>query len=422
MIKRRHAPRGQAAILMAIVIALLFALFSLVYEVGRLLIAREILISASRRAGEAGLSYMVDYARNRADWDKSILNATRNTQVWAPFYEENTGIPRFIRAQMRRYLELNLQDNGYFFPKESIEAIGMAGIEFPYKKGDWPTSTIGAQLRITARVPLVLMGGFAPSIPITVETISITSVEEILGVPTLGGVLDPITGQPLGVDTPQLGAGGSGSEFVGEARRIPGSTIGWVEPFQGFVAGSRRLITQAWGCPPEFTSAYSYALGRHAGMDFGVPENTRLFAVAKGRVVAAGPYPNQKEPAVGNMSVILELDGGIRVTYLHMLELSVKVGQEVEQGQMIGTSDGDPKRGAFAGFSGGPHLHFQVAKSERKSGINFDFPFDIDPGALLGLPNAPADRQPNDKGACSYGPLPPPPPPGQPPPVATPKR
>jgi murein DD-endopeptidase MepM/ murein hydrolase activator NlpD len=390
---RRGVP-GQAAILMAIVIALLFSLFTLVFEVGRLLIARQVLISATRRAGEAGLSYMVDYARSRADFNEALLNAQRNTQVWTPYYDETTGVPKFMRGQMLRYLQLNLQESGYFFPKESIEKIGVSGINFPYKEANWPTSTIGARLTITAQVPLVVMGGFSPSIPITVQETSITTLEEILGIPTN--------------EVNAIGAGGSASEFAGEARKIPGSSAGWYEPFQGFLSGGGRLIAQEWGCPPEFVSAYSYANGRHAGMDFSVPETTRLYAVAKGRIISAGPYPNQKDPKVGNMSVILEVPGNLKVTYLHMLELSVKVGQEVEAGQLLGTSDGDPKRGAFAGFSSGAHLHFQVAQTDRIGGINFDFPYDIDPGPLLGLPAASPRRQPNDKNACNYGPPPPP--------------
>ncbi len=403
--RNKRGARGQAAILMAIVIALLFALFTLVFEVGRLLIARQVLVSASRRAGEAGLSYMVDYARGRADFYQAVLNAQRNTQVWTPFYDEATGVPSFMRNQMLRYLNLNLQEFGYFFPKESLEKIGISGITFPYKESNWPTSTIGAKLTITAQVPLVVMGGFAPSIPITVEETSLTTLEEIIGIPTTGGLIDPVTGLPIGSNTAFLGAGGSLSEFAGEARRITNSVAGWVEPFQGFFPNGQRFISQEWGCPPSFVSAYSYANGRHAGIDFSIPENTRLYAVAKGRVIAAGPYPNQKDPKVGNMSVILELDGGFRVTYLHMLDLAVKVGQEVEAGQLLGTSNGDPKRGAFAGFSDGPHLHFQVAKTDRVGGVNFDFPYDIDPGSLLGLPPAPDKRQPV-KNVCVYAPKP----------------
>ena len=69
---------------------------------------------------------------------------------------------------------------------------------------------------------------------------------------------------------------------------------------------------------------------------------------------------------------------------MHMLSINVTKGQHVNAGDVIGISDGDPKlhkdNPAFTGFSGGAHLHFQVAK-----GKFYDFPYDIEPEALLGL-------------------------------------
>jgi hypothetical protein len=389
--------KGQATLLMAVVIALLFALFGLVFEVGRLLIAREMLISASRRGAEAGLSFMSDYARNRAEFDRQVFNATINNQVWVPFYEESTGLPKFVRTKMYDYLIRNLTQTPNIFPESRVKEVGLEGITFPYKEPNWPTSAIGAKMRITVSVPLFLLQGFAPSVPVTVETISLITVEELLGITADGRSIPP-----GGLGNGSLGAGGSFSEFAGVARPIPESSAGWVEPFDRFLESNRRLITQYWGCPKEEIGAYAYALGRHAGMDFSIPEGTRLYAVAKGQIVAAGPYPNQKDPKVGNMSVILETEDKTRITYLHLLEIVVTVGQEVNAGELLGTSDGDPKRGAFAGFSSGAHLHFQVAQGGPDRGINFDFPYDIDPLPFLGLSGNPLTPPPGPRGACTF--------------------
>lgn len=377
---------GQAAVLMAVVIALLFALFTLVFEVGRLLIAREVAISATRRAGEAGLSYVVDYAQTRSDWNALVLNARRNAQVWQPFYEEKTGIPKWVRAQTLRYLQSNLKDHLNLLTIDSIDKLGPESITFPFKEPNWPTSTIGSKLRVTIEVPLILLGSLSPTVPITVETTSITTINEILGIPD-----DAVA---------VIGAGGQATEFTGHARAIPGSTKNWVEPFNHFIEARSSLINQPWGCPPEVVSAYAYAGGRHTGIDFGVPENTQLFAVQGGKVESVGPYPNQKQPGLGNMAVILDTSDGFRVTYMHMLNIVVKQGQDVTAGDLIGVSDGDPKlHGAFAGFSSGAHLHFQVAQ-----GKFYDFPFDEDPSPLLGLPPASDTRIPKfPKGQC-YGP------------------
>jgi len=391
---RPKGHKGQAAILMAVVIALLFALFTLMFEVGRLLIAREVIISATRRAGEAGLSYIVDYARNRADFNEKILAARRNTQVWQPFYEEKTGVPKFIRAQIFRYLIENLKEGQIFIPQAQIDQVGMSGIVFPYKEPNWPTSTIGATVKVTVAVPLMLLGQFG-SIPITIETISITSIEEVLGISTTQGAV--------------IGAGGTSSEFTGVSRPIPGSTVGWVEPFLHFNESHQKLINQFWGCPKSPVSAYSYALGRHAGMDFGVPEDSQLFAVASGTVTSTGVYPNQVKPASGNFAVILQTEGGVRVTYMHMAEIVVKQGEQVIAGQLLGTSDGDPAKHppGFAGFSTGAHLHFQAAQGGPEGRINFDFPFDIDPAPLLGITENGARPPPGPKEPCAYGAPPP---------------
>jgi murein DD-endopeptidase MepM/ murein hydrolase activator NlpD len=392
----RRAPRGQASVLMAVIIALLFALFGLVFEVGRLLIAREVVTSAARRAGEAGLSYIVDYARNRGDWNQSIANSARNTQVWQPFYEENTGIPKWVRAQTVRYLQLNLRESLNLVLPASIDSIKPETILFPYKEANWPTSTIGARVQVTVQVPLMILGGFAPSVPITVDTISIASVEELLGIPTDGSAF--------------LGAGGSFSEFNGTARRIPNGKpendqkpdVIWVEPFERFLNLRNNTLMQSWGCPKEYNSAYAYAGGRHAGLDFGLPEGTRLFAVAKGIIMYAGPYRFVKGPPVGNNSVTLLTEDRTRVTYMHMLDIAVKTGQPVEAGDYIGMTDGDPALhgSAFTGFSSGPHLHFQVAMGNPES--SYDSPTDQDPTPYIGMISKAV--KPNEKGICIYGP------------------
>ncbi len=374
---KRSYQRGQAAVLMAVVIALLFALFTLVFEVGRLLIAREVAISASRRAGEAGLSYMVDYAQRRSDWNEAVQRARRNVQVWNTFYDENTGVPKWVRDQALRYLQKNLDDHYPLVAHLNIAQLDKDAITFPYKEPNWPTSTIGLKMHVTVNIPLVLLAGLQPSVPITVETISITSVEELLGVPT-----DAVV---------SVGAGGAATELTGAVGKIPGSTTGWVEPFAHFAARRPGVVLQEWGCPKEVISAYNYAGGRHAGIDLAVVEGTPLYAVADGTIMYAEPYVNGKAPRVGNMSISIQTDDGYKATYLHMLNFTVKAGDRVKAGDLIGASDGDPSlhkdNPAFTGFSTGAHLHFQVSKGGVR-GLTIDYPYDVDPAPFLGLGNS----------------------------------
>jgi peptidoglycan DL-endopeptidase CwlO len=85
----------------------------------------------------------------------------------------------------------------------------------------------------------------------------------------------------------------------------------------------------------------------HPGIDIGVPTGTPIQAVADGTVSIAGP-----EGGYGNYTCI-DHGGGLSSCYGHQETISVSVGQQVSQGQVIGLSD-------CTGLCFGPHLHFEV--------------------------------------------------------------
>jgi peptidoglycan DL-endopeptidase CwlO len=85
----------------------------------------------------------------------------------------------------------------------------------------------------------------------------------------------------------------------------------------------------------------------HPGIDIGVPTGTPIHAVADGTVSIAGP-----EGGYGNYTCI-DHGGGLSSCYAHQETISVSVGQQVSQGQVIGISD-------CTGLCFGPHLHFEV--------------------------------------------------------------
>ena len=85
----------------------------------------------------------------------------------------------------------------------------------------------------------------------------------------------------------------------------------------------------------------------HPGIDIGVPTGTPIQAVADGTVSIAGP-----EGGYGNYTCI-DHGGGLSSCYAHQETISVSVGQQVSQGQVIGISD-------CTGLCFGPHLHFEV--------------------------------------------------------------
>lgn len=85
----------------------------------------------------------------------------------------------------------------------------------------------------------------------------------------------------------------------------------------------------------------------HPGIDIGVPSGTPIMAAAAGTVSIAGP-----NSGYGNYTCI-DHGGGISTCYAHQESISVSVGQQVSQGQVIGISD-------CTGLCFGPHLHFEV--------------------------------------------------------------
>lgn len=108
-----------------------------------------------------------------------------------------------------------------------------------------------------------------------------------------------------------------------------------------------------------FQGAYSigHDADRHGwpAVDFRIPENTPMLAVADGTIVMAEPDPF----AVGYLGiphkfVVLRLDvpenGVKRVAYKHLNGYRVSVGQHVVRGQVIGRSGND--------IVTNPHLHF----------------------------------------------------------------
>jgi murein DD-endopeptidase MepM/ murein hydrolase activator NlpD len=122
--------------------------------------------------------------------------------------------------------------------------------------------------------------------------------------------------------------------------------------------GDRALATSisstapdAWLLPLHnysLTSKFGQRWGRlHAGVDLALPEGTPIMAMHKGTVVLAGWHGGY-----GN-AVIIDHGNGLQTLYGHNSALMVKVGQEVNAGDVI-------SKLGNTGFSTGPHLHLEI--------------------------------------------------------------
>ena len=84
----------------------------------------------------------------------------------------------------------------------------------------------------------------------------------------------------------------------------------------------------------------------HSGMDIAVPEGTPVLAPAAGIVT----FANADLYLTGG-TVLLDHGHGVSSNFLHLSRIDVKVGDRVEQGQVIGAV-------GATGRATGPHLHW----------------------------------------------------------------
>lgn len=101
----------------------------------------------------------------------------------------------------------------------------------------------------------------------------------------------------------------------------------------------------------------------HKGVDIAVPIGTPVVAMKAGAVEFAG------EMSGYGTVVALRHSSSLRSIYGHLSRLSVKKGEHVSTGQVIGLS-------GASGNASGPHLHFEVQRWGREE----------DPVTLLGEP------------------------------------
>ncbi|MBW7996318.1 MAG: M23 family metallopeptidase [Candidatus Glassbacteria bacterium] len=135
-------------------------------------------------------------------------------------------------------------------------------------------------------------------------------------------------------------------------------------------------VSRRWSHLPSITPTSGYissTFGRrihplfrqmhyHTGLDFSTSSGEPIFAPADGKVVHSA-----KSQGLG-LTIVLDHDFGIKTIYGHCSRLTVKSGQEVHRGDVIG----------FVGRSGittGPHLHYEVHVNGRPKN---PFPYLLD--------------------------------------------
>lgn len=93
----------------------------------------------------------------------------------------------------------------------------------------------------------------------------------------------------------------------------------------------------------------------HEGIDIPKPVGTLAFAVLPGKVILA-----ENSHGAPGITVMLSInDGEYHVRYNHLSKISVKLGQVIREGTVVGLTGN-------TGKSTGPHLHFAVYKKTSR--------------------------------------------------------
>ena len=124
------------------------------------------------------------------------------------------------------------------------------------------------------------------------------------------------------------------------------------------------------------TSGYGYRTHpikggkkHHNGIDISIPDGSDVISVADGEVVRSDM---RNKSGYGNLIIIKHnVDGeNFYSAYAHLTQRLVDAGDKVKQGQKIAESGGGQGLEGGGGLSTGPHLHFEIRKSETGDWVN----------------------------------------------------
>ena len=239
----------------------------------------------------------------------------------------------FFPAQVIQGDPLLVQINGYAI--SSIKNLTFDGKEisvFLYQNK--PTALVGIDLnKKPGAYELVAELSDGTSIKNVVNVGERTKVEEPLGIPQkLGGNTKKSQDKLI-------------STLIAETKimaNIPTENKAlWTDKF---IPPLKDIsVTDPYGYSRQ-TGPYSIP---HKGVDYRAPQGTEVMAVNQGIVRITSAYRNY-----GN-TVVIDHGLGLMTFYLHLSKIKVKVGDMVEQGEVIGLS-------GQTGYAYGPHLHLSV--------------------------------------------------------------
>lgn len=174
-----------------------------------------------------------------------------------------------------------------------------------------------------------------------------------LGETGISEAIGAVLGTGYGVVS-QLFGGGGGSDGSG-GNNNTGSSSGSSSGGFGMPVPRGTPVSSPYG---NRRGGHGVKPGFHPGIDYATKVGTPVQAMADGVVTKVG---NEK---AGWGNYVLINHGSVSTRYAHLSQISVKAGQNVKRGQVIGKSGG-LKGAAGSGNSTGPHLHAEVLQGGK---------------------------------------------------------
>ncbi len=124
-----------------------------------------------------------------------------------------------------------------------------------------------------------------------------------------------------------------------------GDSLNHIPSIQPIVNKELTLLTASYGMRIH---PFYKSLTSHQGIDYTVPEGTRVFATADGTVKEVV----QRRTSSGQ-TVVISHGNGYETSYSHLSKINVSKGQRVSRGDIIALTGN-------SGLSLAPHLHYEV--------------------------------------------------------------
>ncbi len=132
-----------------------------------------------------------------------------------------------------------------------------------------------------------------------------------------------------------------------------GKACNRIPAIQPVINEQLSLLTASYGMRihPFFKTLKS-----HQGVDYTIPEGSRVFATADGVIKSVS-----NRNSTSGQTVVIDHQNGFETSYSHLGKINVKRGQQVKRGDIIALSGN-------TGLSLAPHLHYEV----RHNGMRVD--------------------------------------------------